>query len=133
VGYSPNVVVAVDVLSRMARSAGYGEWDGKRAAVAAALLMAESQHDRRADEFLELVDLAEKRKEEIPLLKMKMAEYEAIPDEALDMHTSKGRAMGRGQRYWYEVSSETVNKTPAYKRWRVWWRPLMMKTVGNKE
>lgn len=46
-----NIIVAVSELGRQARSYGYETWDGKRCAVAGALLMAEAQKDRRADEI----------------------------------------------------------------------------------
>jgi hypothetical protein len=61
------------------------------------------------------------------------AELETIPDEALDMHTLQGRRMGRGNLYWFEVSSETENKTPEYKAWREqFFKPLMLQLEKKK-
>jgi len=128
----PLIITAVDVLRREAKEFGYDTWDGKRCAVAAALLMLDSKKDRRADEFLELMDAIEKHGEETPELKEVKEVLERIPDEALDMHTREGRKMGRGLRYWYEVSSETENKTEAYQKWKAWWKPLMLKTIEKE-
>ncbi len=125
----PNVIVTVDVLRREAKEFGYESWDGKRCAVAAAILLAESKKDRRADEFLELMAAVDKHGDKILELAEVKKEFESIPDEALDMHTTRGRKMGRGERYWYEVSSETENKMDNYAKWREWWKPLMLNTL----
>lgn len=103
-----------------------------RCAVAAAFLMAECKKDRRADEFLELMDVAEKGtgNEE---LKAKMEDLAKIEDYVLDVHTNQGRRLGRGDLFWYEFSSETVNRTPAYDRWHNWFKPLMIEVVKSKE
>lgn len=125
----PLEIVAVDVLYRkfMAMKGGVekGErsWDAKQCAVCAAKILSEARKDRRADEFLELMEATEKHGQDVGLQRMK-AELEAIPDEALDCHTARGRRMGRGDLFWYEVSSETVNKTEAYAKWRIWWQSL---------
>ena len=124
-----NVITTVNTLRMEAKELGYETWDGKRCAVAAALLLAESKKDRRADEFLELMAAMEKHGDKIPELAEVKKEWESIPDEALDMHTTKGRKMGRGLKYWYEVSSETEGKTDTYRKWREWWKPLILKTV----
>jgi len=124
-----SVITAVDVLKRQAKEFGYETWEGKRCAIAAALLMAESNKDRRADEFLELMEAVNKHSDRIPELAEIKKELERIPDEAIDMHTTKGRRMGRGERYWYEVSSETENKTDNYAKWKEWWKPIMLKTI----
>lgn len=125
----PNVITAVDVLRREAKEFGYESLEGKMFAVAAAILLAESKKDRRADEFLELMEAVDKHSDRIPELAEIKKELESIPDEALDMHTTKGRKMGRGERYWYEVSSETENKTDNYAKWKEWWKPIMLKTI----
>jgi hypothetical protein len=125
----PAIIVAVEILRRQAGGFGYESWDGKRCAVAAALLMAESKKDRRTDEFLELMEVAEKDSEKIPEFDGLLQELKETPDEALDMHTNEGRRMGRGEEFWLEVSSETSDKTEAYQRWREWWKPLMLKAT----
>ena len=128
-----NVITAIDVLRKEAKEFGYESWDGRRCAVAAALLMVESKKDRRADEFLELMEAMNKHSDRISELAEVKKELESIPDEALDMHTTRGRKMGRGERYWYEVSSETENKKEAYVKWREWWRPIILKTIEERK
>jgi len=134
----PDAITAVDVLYRkftaLKKEAKEGElsWDMKRCAVCAAKILAEAPKDRRADEFLELLDAIEKHRKDEELGKKKQ-ELEAIPDEALDMHTLQGRRIGRGDLYWYEVSSETVNKTSEYKAWHDWFNPLMIRLVKERK
>lgn len=133
----PEAIAAVDVLYRKFMALKKDEkeklsWDMKRCVVCAAKILAESPKDRRADEFLELVDAMEKRTKNKELEK-KNAELESVLDEALDMHTLQGRKMGRGNLFWYEVSSETMNRTPPYEKWRAWFKPLMIEIVKTKE
>jgi replication-associated recombination protein RarA len=134
----PDAIVAVDVLYRkfLAMKGGTekGElsWDAKRCVLCAAKILSEAPKDRRGDEFLELMEAIEKHGKDEQLQKIK-TELEAIPDEALDMHTLQGRRMGRGDLYWYEVSSETVNKTPEYEAWREqFFKPLMLQLTKKK-
>jgi hypothetical protein len=134
----PLEIVAVNVLYRkfMAMKGGVekGEvsWDAKQCVLCAAKILAEAPKDRRSDEFLELMEAIEKHGKEEQLLKVK-AELEAILDEALDCHTARGGRMGRGDVFWFEVSSETKNKTPEYKAWREeFFKPLMSQLVKKK-
>lgn len=130
-------IVAVDVLFRkflaMKRHRKEKElsWDMKRCVVLASKILAEAPKDRRSDEFLELLDWIEKRPEDKQLKEIEH-ELAYIPDEAYDMHTIQGRKMGRGLLYWYEKSSETVNRTPKYERWHSWFKPLMVR-LAKKE
>lgn len=126
------VILAVSELGRQAIKYGYETWDGRRCAVAAAFLMSESKKDRRADEFLELMDVMEKRKDDWEL-SIKREEYGRVEDYVLDCHTLQGRRMGRGDGFWIEVSSETENKTPVYEKWCSWFKPLMLEIVKAKE
>jgi replication-associated recombination protein RarA len=133
----PLEIVAVDVLYRkfVAMKGGVekGEvsWDAKQCVIVAAKILAEAQKDRRGDEFLELMEAIEKHGEDAEVQKIK-AKLEAIPDEALDMHTLQGRRMGRGQAFWIETSSETLGKTSLYEEWRKWWKPLMMRLAREE-
>lgn len=134
----PDAIVAVDVLYRKflavkkADEKGDVSWDAKRCAVCAAKILAESKKDRRSDEFLELMEVIEKHGKDEQLQKVKVG-LEAIPDEALDCHTARGRRMGRGDRYWLEVSSETVNRTTEYEAWReLFFKPLMLRLVKEE-
>ena len=125
------VVLAVSELCRQATKYGYETWEGRRCAVAAALLMSESKKDRRADEFLELMDMMEKCKDDEELSRKKEA-YGRVEDYVLDCHTLQGRRMGRGDLFWYEVSSETVDKTSVYEEWRRWFKPLMVRLAKEE-
>lgn len=130
----PEVITAVDVLYRkfMAMKSrdkpAKGKelsWNAELCVVCAAKILADAPKDRRADEFLELMDAMEKYGDKFGLKTLKDS-FALAPDEAFDVHTRQGRRMGRGALYWYEVSSETVNKTPAYEKWRSWFKPLMI-------
>lgn len=105
----------------------------KRCIVCAAKILAESPKDRRTDEFLELMDMIEKRAEKDKDLAMKLESLSKIEDYVLDVHTKAGRKMGRGNLYWYEVSSESVNETPEYEDWHKWFKPLMVRLTKEKE
>ncbi len=126
----PDAIVSVDVLYKQfmafrGRKVGCDlDWDMKRTAVCAAKILAESKKDRRADEFLEVMDEIEKGN-----FGELQADLECIPDVALDQHTEKGRLMGRGYQHWLEKSSKSINMTPAYKKWRAWFEVLMQRSV----
>lgn len=125
-----DVIVATEILYRefmalRGRKVGCDlDWDMKRCAVCAAKILAESKKDRRADEFLEIIDEFEKGN----FAELK-ADWESIPDIALDQHTEKGRLMGRGYQHWLEVSSKSINMTPQYKKWRGWFEVLLQRSV----
>jgi len=134
----PDVIVAVGALYRkfMAlRKDGKDKkltWDMQRCVVCCAKILADSQKDLRSDEFLELVKWFEKYPDNEDLKKIR-EDFEKIPDEALDMHTIQGRRMGRGNLFWYEVSSETVNKTEAYEKWHRWFKPFVVRLAKEKK
>jgi hypothetical protein len=124
------VINAVENLYRMFLEFKRGKkgeisWDGKRITILAAKIMAESKKDRRADEFLEIWTLVEQRKDVEELQRLKES-WTAVPDEAFDMHTAQGRKMGRGNEYWYAVSSKCTDMTDEYAKWRSWWEGLML-------
>jgi replication-associated recombination protein RarA len=126
----PEIINAVENLYYLFlefKNAKKGEisWDGKRITVLAALIMAEAKKDRRADEFLELWDVMQKRRDVQALQNLKEL-WTAVPDEAYDVHTVQGRRMGRKEEYWYAVSSKCENMTEAYAKWRSWWEGLML-------
>lgn len=108
----------------------------KRCVVCAARILAEAGKGRRADEFLESMDVIEKHGDKLQELREIENEFSKPPVETFDMHTIQGRRMGRGLLYWYEVSSQTMHRSVDYETWRLWWEPLMVKTVkeaGNKK
>lgn len=125
-------IIATEILKKQSRDFGYNSWDGRRCAVCAAKILSEVSKDRRADEFLELMDAFDKHNNDTEL-QLKKNELEAIPDEALDMHTTRGRKMKRGAKYWYDVSSETTNQKKEYSNWRAWWKPLMLRLVQDSK
>jgi hypothetical protein len=138
----PLEIVAVDTLFRkflaMKRQRGKEKglsWDMKRSVVCATKILAEAWKDRRADEFLEVVDVIEKTEDlsKFPELRFWVEGVSTVPDEALDVHTVVGRKMGRTDLFWYEVSSETVGKSPAYQEWRSWWKALMIDIIKAKK
>jgi hypothetical protein len=125
------VILVVSELGRQAVKYGYDSWDGRRCAVAASLLMADCRKDRRSDEFCELMDVEEKGTDNEEL-KAKIRELAKIEDYVHDQHTASGRRMGRGDLFWYEVSSETVGKTAEYAKWRDWFKPLMVRLAKEE-
>jgi replication-associated recombination protein RarA len=132
----PEVILAVDCLYRkfhaMKPKDGNVTWDMKRCVVLAARILAEAKKDRRADEFLELWDAMEKMKDVEALQNLKEL-WTAVPDEAYDVHTAEGRMMGRGNEYWYRVSSRCENMTLEYAKWREWWEDFMVVLVKRKK
>jgi hypothetical protein len=129
-------VVAVEALYRhFVDQEGEGtdkgeiSWDGRRAAVEAARILAESPKDRRADEFLELEASADAGNRMAKAYLDSLATYD---DWVFDKHTTKGRKMGRGEAYWIDVSSQTTDKTEIYARWRKKWEALMRTTKSRR-
>lgn len=107
-------------------------WDEKRCFVAAAKILSESTKDRRADEFLELMDVLEKRAGKDKELAAKLEELCKIEDYVLDMHTRSGRMLHRGNLHWYEISSETENRSVEYDKWHSWFKPLLIRIEKEK-
>lgn len=133
----PETIMAVETLYKQfldwkGKNGKELSWDAKRCVVCAAKIMAESKKDRRADEFLELWLAIEQRKDVKALQNLKEL-WTAVPDEAFDMHTVQGRRMGRGDEYWYAVSSRCENMSEAYAKWREWWEGLMLALSRKSE
>lgn len=128
----PVVIIAVAELSKQASKYGYGEWDGKRCAVAAAKIMAESSKDRSADEFLEVMDYYAKHHDDEEC-KKRIAELGALDDWVFDVHTPQGRKMGRGDEYWYNESSKVENPSDRYIRFNDFIRSKMELSQGKKD
>ncbi|MEM1589939.1 MAG: hypothetical protein QW175_05930 [Candidatus Bathyarchaeia archaeon] len=134
---TPEAIMVVETLYRMflefkGKNSKELSWDAKRCVVSAALIMAESPKDRRADEFLELWDAMEKKKDVKALQSLKEL-WTSPPDEAYDMHTPQGRKRGRGLEYWYSTSSKCENMTEQYAKWREWWEGLMLALCRKTE
>ena len=134
----PEIITAVETLYRLfleykgKKDKAELSWDAKRCVICAAKIMAEAPKDRRADEFLELIDAVEKYGDKIPNLRLLLENW--MPsDEAYDMHTKEGRKMGRGLLYWYQVSSKCENMTDEYRKWREWFEPFMIELIKRKK
>lgn len=98
--------------------------------VCCAKILSDSPKDRRADEFLELDDVIKKHGN-LDVVKNKVEELDTLDDFVYDMHTAKGKKLGRGKKYWYETSSECSNKTDDYVKWREWFKPLMLEVNSD--
>jgi len=122
----PVAILAVAELGKQASKYGYGEWDGKRCAVAAAKIMAESSKDRSADEFLEVMDYCSKHRDDEDC-KKRILELGELDDYVFDVHTPQGRKMGRGDKYWYEESSKVTNPSDRYIRFNDFIRKQMQR------
>jgi replication-associated recombination protein RarA len=78
-------------------------------AVKAALELARCEKDRTADDYVcWIADKLEIDKDESVL--------PGVPDEALDMHTKRGRKMGRGASEFFHVGAALENASPFYDR-----------------
>jgi replication-associated recombination protein RarA len=122
----PVVILAVAELGKQASRYGYGEWDGKRCAVAAAKIMAESEKDRSADEFLEVMDFCFKHHDDEDCRK-RISKLGELDDYVFDVHTPQGRKMRRGDEYWYMESSRMENPSQKYIRFNDFLRSKMRK------
>ena len=101
-------------------------WDEKRLVVAACFILATSKKNRFADEFLDILDKAEKGQERA---KHYVEEISKVDDFVIDMHTKEGRRRGikwDDDRFWVEHSSVTENKTEQYEKWRKWYEWLVL-------
>jgi len=95
--------------------------DEKRLVIAAAKILAQSPKDRTADEFLETLDLFENEETaNLPEVKARKEELEKFEDYVFDVHTVKGRKMGRGEEYWYETSRKVENPAITYIKYADW-------------
>jgi hypothetical protein len=111
----PTVIVAVAELGKQASHYGYGEYDGKRCATAAAKIMSEYTKDRSADEFCEVMDYVGKHLTDDDCKKW-IADLSKVDDYVYDVHTPEGRRRKRGDVYWLEISSQVKNASPKYLR-----------------
>lgn len=116
----PVEIVAVDTLrSRYAllsrrKATPPLEWEKERLAVCACRVLAFARKDRGADEFLELESLARTP----GAAKTYFKGISKLDDWIYDKHTTRGRAMGRGNDYWINTSSVVSNPAPGYAEWR---------------
>lgn len=105
----PAAPVLIEALERMTHRYRYGEGDRALFAIHATRYLAARQKDRSSDEMLNWIKRAMEDEGLRP----------AIPDYALDMHTARGQAMGRGVRHFLEegarVAPELANRDAHYR------------------
>jgi replication-associated recombination protein RarA len=115
-----NAPILIHALEELSNHFAYGEGDRALFAIHAVRYLASSQKDRSSDEMLGWIRNAVEKEGARP----------AIPDYALDMHTTRGSAMGRGLRHFMEVgaqvSPEWAERDKAY-------RARMMELLDKSE
>lgn len=94
--------VVVNSLYQIASRMQHGQGDRWLVCVHAIRYLASRTKDRTTDELANLVKLGSVSGELRPV----------IPDYALDMHTRRGRQMGRGVRHFLEEASKLDNELP---------------------
>ena len=90
----PQAPVLVEALARLAQRFSRAEGDRALFAIHAVRYLASRDKDRSTDELLAWMRGADRRPE--------------IPDYALDMHTQRGRALGRGLRHFLEEGAQVA-------------------------
>jgi replication-associated recombination protein RarA len=88
--------VLVRALWEMVASMGRGDGERLLFAVHAVRYLCACQKDRSSDEMVNWVIQAVEKEGTLP----------QIPDYALDVHTQRGKAMGRGLRHFWEVGAQ---------------------------
>jgi len=118
-----NAILTCDVLYRMFMANRKQEtdqkavtWDMRRCVTCAAKVLADSPKDRRADSFLEFREATIRCADDAEVA-AKIAELDEMDDFVFDIHTRKGRQMGRGNEHWYGVSSHVENPVKGEVDW----------------
>ncbi len=93
---NPQAAVIVHHLYQMHLVYNRGEGDRLLFAIHAVRVLCESPKDRATDEMINWIKQAVDSGEVLP----------EIPEDALDMHTARGQAMGRGPRHFWEVAAQ---------------------------
>ena len=97
-----NAPILVSVLSNLASTLERDTHDRILMAVHAVRYLSGCLKDRSSDEMLNWVKYALEKGEA----------SSAIPDYALDMHTAKGRSMGRGRKHFYNEGTTLFPELP---------------------
>jgi replication-associated recombination protein RarA len=98
----PNAPILLHALNQTIRTFNRSNGERKLFAVHAVRYLCHCQKDRSSDEMLNWVKHAVARGEA----------QASIPDYALDMHTARGRAKGRGVRHFYEEGAKLEPESP---------------------
>ena len=94
----PLAPVVVDALARIRGRFAYGEGDGALMAIHAVRYLATRRKERGSDELFAWIRAAFEREGLRP----------SIPEYAVDMHTARGAAAGRGLRHFYEEGAQVA-------------------------
>jgi replication-associated recombination protein RarA len=92
----------VHALYRMHELFAPGKGERRLFAIHAARYLCRCRKDRSSDEMAAWIKQQVERHQQLP----------KIPDYALDMHTARGREMGRGPRHFYEEASRVSPELP---------------------
>jgi len=129
----PEAILACDTLYRMFMAGRRQEtdqkavtWEMRRCMVCAAKIMADSPKDRRADSFLEFRESTIQCADD-PEVAAKVAELDMMDDFVFDIHTRRGRQMGRGNVHWYEESSHVENAVQGELDWECNYVPILLR------
>lgn len=109
------IVVALDTARQRFGSASH---DRLLFAIHAIRVLAESPKDRSNDELANLVRLDRSR-----------GVLPEVPDHALDMHTRRGQAMGRGLSHFLDEGAQVVPELPDRNRH---WRQELLERLGSE-
>ena len=103
-----NAPVLIHSLCQLAEKQDRGSGDRMLFTIHAVRFLCGCLKDRSSDEMLNWVKRAVE----------KQGEWPVIPDYALDMHTEKGKAMGRGKKHFYQegakISPELTDRELTY-------------------
>jgi replication-associated recombination protein RarA len=134
----PDAILTCDCLYKMFMATRKQEtdqkavtWDMRRSVVCAAKLLADSPKDRRADSFLEFREATLKCGDDAEVA-AKAKELDEMEDFVFDIHTRKGRQMGRGNEYWYDVSSHVENAVQGELEWEKEYVTILSRLAKEK-
>ncbi len=102
--------VLIHTLYQMRQAPGFSEGERRLLAIHAVRYLCAATKDRSSDEMISWIKQEVESGRRLP----------SIPDYALDMHTARGQALGRGARHFYEegarVHPELPNRDVTYRQ-----------------
>lgn len=101
----PQAALQVHTLYQMHNTTGRGEGDRLLFAIHAVRYLCACQKDRSTDEMVNWM-----------IHEVQGGTRPEIPDYALDMHTAKGKEMGRSKRHFWEVGARLEPESPTRNR-----------------
>ena len=94
--------IVVHTLYRMRQVPGFSDGERRLFAIHAVRYLCAATKDRSSDEMVNWIKHEVESGRRLP----------AIPDYALDMHTARGRELGRGSRHFYEEGARVNPELP---------------------